>query len=645
MSTIQGNVTVDVDVTAYGLVVFHETINPCTSSTFGSGLCPMNAGQIDMTSNIVLDQSTVDEIPSITYTVPDLEATVRVMINGTSDPDVSLACVEANLSNGKTVYQKGVGWSTAVTAGLSVVASAISSGLGHSNTAAHVAANALSLFGYFQDQAIVGLTAVLLPPIVQSWTQNFQWCMGIIEVGFMQTIATWYQKSTGGTPATILNTLTTASVSVQKRSLSSAALRVARRAAESYVRLFKRVDTNSSGNYVVKGITRVAFRAGIESTNLFMTGLMFFCIFMIFTMLSVATVRGVCGMLVKANKMSNERFQEFRNGWATILKGIMFRIFLIGCPQMTILCLWELTQHDSPAEIVLAVFFFVGMTGTLAWAAVKVILIARCSVTMHKSPAYILYADPSALNRWGFLYVQFRASAYYFILPILVYILIKAMFIAIGQNSGTTQAVALLIIEAIALIGASVLRPWMDKPTNAFNISIRAMNFLNAIFLVIFTNIFDLPGLVTGIVGIVFFVANAVLSLILLVLLLVAMVYAFVRKNPDARYQPIADDRASFIKSQTALLTELDALGATARGDTKDGHKNSLEFDKENGSRSSDSNRNPESRSSGDLPLIDGAEPSSQSPYGLPNSSTLNLAEHRMQNTGPAGFRLQNNAR
>jgi hypothetical protein len=167
------------------------------------------------------------------------------------------------------------------------------------------------------------------------------------------------------------------------------------------------------------------------------------------------------------------------------------------------------------------------------------------------------------------------------------------MFIAIGQNSGTTQAVALLIIEAIALIGASVLRPWMDKPTNAFNISIRAMNFLNAIFLVIFTNIFDLPGLVTGIVGIVFFVANAVLSLILLVLLLVAMVYAFVRKNPDARYQPIADDRASFIKSQTALSTELDALGATARGDTKDGHKNSLEFDKENGSWSSDSNRNP----------------------------------------------------
>lgn len=40
-------------------------------------------------------------------------------------------------------------------------------------------------------------------------------------------------------------------------------------------------------------------------------------------------------------------------------------------------------------------------------------------------------------------------------------------------------------------------------------------------------------------------------------------------KNPDNRYQPMRDDRGSFIKSQQTLgHTELDALGATARGDT-----------------------------------------------------------------------------
>jgi len=166
---------------------------------------------------------------------------------------------------------------------------------------------------------------------------------------------------------------------------------------------------------------------------------------------------------------------------------------LIGYPQICILCLWELTQRDSAAEVVLALFFFISMTVALGWASLKVFRIAKRSVSMHKNPAYILYSDPSALNKWGFLYVQFRATAYYFIMPMLGYILIKAIFIAFAQRSGTTQAIALVIIEAGFLIGVSILRPWMDKKTNAFNISIAAINFLNAIFLLVFTAVFNQP--------------------------------------------------------------------------------------------------------------------------------------------------------
>ena len=133
------------------------------------------------------------------------------------------------------------------------------------------------------------------------------------------------------------------------------------------------------------------------------------------------------------------------------------------------------------------------MSVALAWASLKVFRIAKRSVTMHKNPAYILYSDPSALNKWGFLYVQFRATAYYFIMPALGYILVKALFVAFAQNSGTTQAVALVVIEAGFLIGVSILRPWMDKKTNAFNISIAAINFINAIFLLVFTSVFNQP--------------------------------------------------------------------------------------------------------------------------------------------------------
>lgn len=160
---------------------------------------------------------------------------------------------------------------------------------------------------------------------------------------------------------------------------------------------------------------------------------------------------------------------------------------------MTVLCLWELTKRDSSAEVVLALFFFLSMTVSLGWAALKVFRIAQRSVAMHKNPAYILYSDPTALNKWGFLYVQFRATAYYFIMPVLIYILLKSIFVAFGQGSGVAQAVGLLIIEAVFLIGVSILRPWMDKKTNAFNIAIAAVNVLNVIFLLFFTSVFNQP--------------------------------------------------------------------------------------------------------------------------------------------------------
>lgn len=160
---------------------------------------------------------------------------------------------------------------------------------------------------------------------------------------------------------------------------------------------------------------------------------------------------------------------------------------------MCVLCLWELTQKDSAAEVILALFFFISMTVALVWAALKVVRIAKRSVNMHKNPAYILFSDPAALNKWGFLYVQFRATAYYFIIPLLLYILVKSLFIAFAQKNGTVQAVALLIIEAVFLIGVVILRPWMDKKTNAFNISIAAINFLNVIFLLVFTSVFNQP--------------------------------------------------------------------------------------------------------------------------------------------------------
>lgn len=677
-SSIQGKVVFDVSGYAYGYRFMRQTVNPCDMGL--AGLCPMVAGKIPFQFNLPVSKDALSNIPGIAYSVPDLDATVKVYVNLTSTGE-SVACVEADVSNGKTVNLIGVKWATAIIAGLGLIASAIVSGLGHTNTAAHVACNSLSLFGYFQAQAILGLTGVHLPPIVASWTQNFQWSMGIIRVAFMQTIFKWYQRATGGTPSTLFDSISKVSVQVQKRGLDIAdtSLSLYKRGAAMLPREFhelvKRGNIQTeTGSYLVYGIQRVAFKAKIESTNLFMTGLTIFCIFVVVTILLIAAFKGICELLVKQKMMASDKFLEFRNGWLTVLKGILFRLTLIGFPQMAILCLWEFTQNDSAAEIVLAVFFFFGMLITLGWGAFKVIRIARRSVAMHRNPAYILFSDPQALNKWGFLYVQFRASAYYFIVPVLIYTLIKAAFVGLGQKASVAQAIGFIILEAAALIGSSVLRPWMDKSTNSFNIAIYVINFINAIFLLIFSDVFGLPQIVVGVVGVVLFVMNAAFALILLIMVIVSTSFVFFRKNPDARYQFMADDRASFMKSQTQLntTTELDALAATARGD-KSGYKSHLDLEDDDSLSSDDMRRRgdmtslntmhnpsqasfhrgdnpPRSPVNPSMPLFpaDGQRP--QSPFRTaspsPYQSSGSLGQQRQQRSASpsSGYRSQNNA-
>jgi len=569
VSSIKGYVNITMRVYAYGYLAYEHIMNPCDTDL--TGLCPMNQGNIPLKSTTPLDSSDIAKIPGIAYTVPDLDAKVQVFFNDTTG--ASVACVEAQLSNGKTVNQIGVAWTLAVISGLALVASAITSGLGHSNTAAHVAANALALFSYFQAQAFIGLCAVPLPPIVSAWTQNFQWSMGIINVGFLQDIATWYQRATGGTASVIINNLGNESVQVQKRSLEVVGNMAKRAAYAVGDRILKRavLDSTTQTPIIVTGIKRAGFNEGIEPTNIFLTGYIFFLIFVVFTTIGVLLFKLIVEGLVRTGNLSHDKFQDFRNGWTTVLKGILFRIVLIGFPQMVVLCFWEFTVRDSGAEVVLAVFTVFTMLAILIWASSKVIRLARRSIAMHKNPAYILYSDPVSLNKWGFLYVQFKATAYYFIVPVFAYVLIKGMFIALAQSSGTVQALALVVIEAVFLIVVCVLLPYMDKKTNTFNIVICVVNFLNAIFLMVFTHIFSQPGLVTGVMGVVFFIYNAVFSTVLLVIVIVASIMAIVSKNPETRYQPMRDDRGSFIKSQTQLNTELDALGATARGESKMG--------------------------------------------------------------------------
>ncbi|CDR43331.1 CYFA0S11e04214g1_1 [Cyberlindnera fabianii] len=586
LTTITGNVVAKVSVIVYGLNVIERDVDLCDLGL--EEICPISAGagRIDISSNIEISESVSSMIPGIAYTVPDLDARVRVIAYNQNDTDTPLACVEAVLSNGKTVQTKYASWPIAAISGLGLITSGVISVIGHSNTAAHIASNSISLFVYFQNLAITSMMGVSkVPPIAAAWAQNFQWSMGIISAKFMQNALKWYVQATGGTSTVVIENKNMLSISVQKRDFIDGIASMAPRIASAFAKRAELAyddtidDTNlyntderntddlTSKILVLRGIQRVSYLANIEISNFFLTGIVFFLFFLFVLLILIVTFKGLIEILIRSGSIKQHKFHDFRKQWSTIIKGTLFRLVLIAFPQISLLCLWQLTERDSAAIVVVAIFMFVIVFGLLLYGVVRVIQIGRKSARNHKTPAYLLYGDAKVLNRFGFLYVQFQAERYWWLVPMFTYLFLRSIFVALLQEKGKAQALCIFIIELVYFVALCWKRPYMDKRTNAFNIMVHLINFINSIIFLFFSNLFGQPAVVSSVSAVVFFVVNAVFALFLLIFTIVTCILAMVYKNPDTRYQPMKDDRVSFIPRTTALEksdkkdTELLALG------------------------------------------------------------------------------------
>jgi hypothetical protein len=190
---------------------------------------------------------------------------------------------------------------------------------------------------------------------------------------------------------------------------------------------------------VIRGIKRLGYLTNIEVTSIVLTGFTFFVLICLAMAIVFGLIKLAIELFAKARPNHDGRFSYFRQNWRSMLKGAILRMVYIGFPNLLILSFWEFTQNDSAAVIVLAVFFFLLSAGILAWNAFKVFIIGQRSMASYQTPAYLLYSDPQVINKYGFLYIQFAASHYYFIGVVLVYTFCKSCFIGFAQASGKTQ--------------------------------------------------------------------------------------------------------------------------------------------------------------------------------------------------------------
>ncbi|KAL6948308.1 hypothetical protein ACO0OE_002338 [Hanseniaspora uvarum] len=568
-TTISSKIMIEFQVITYGLIVITKTLNLCSLNE--KSLCPMNAGRIDVSSTYTITSDLVNEIPGVAYTVPNIDAMVKVLAYTISDNDEvdynsPVACVIAPLSNGKTVEQTYASWIIAAISGVGILTSAIFSIRGTSaintgntvmsTTAAHIASNSISLFTYFQNLSILAMMAVVnLPPIAAAWCQNFQWSMGLIRVQFMQDWISWYIQSTGGMVTNILKNKSVLSIYVQKK-LKKRGISLSKSFSDSifadkslYTNDERNITAVASKTLILRGMNRVGYQAGIEITNLFLTSIVFL-LFVLFVFLVVLTLfKSVIEIMIKGRALKAEKFNkflEFRLQWGTIIKGTLFRMIVIAFPQLILMCIWEFTQNNSTAVLIDAIIIFILTLGLLVYATIKVVLKGREGIQFYQNPAYFLFGDLKFLNKFGFLYIQFKASCYWWLVPFLCYIFLKSLFVACLQSNGKVQSIVVWAIESFYFFSLCYFKPYLDKRTNAFNISIHLVNWLNSLFFVFFSTVFGQPLVVSSVMAVVLFVMNAVFALYLLIFIFVTCFLAIARKNPDLRYKPLKDDRNAF---------------------------------------------------------------------------------------------------
>ncbi|PYH40259.1 transient receptor potential ion channel family protein [Aspergillus saccharolyticus JOP 1030-1] len=555
---ISGNVTADVVLLVYGYQILNDTISLCDLGL--ASLCPLASGAINIPQASLNLSSIMSLIPDIGYTVPDLDSTILVYIYSDS-AQKSIACLSADLSNEHTVNQVAVSWVLAVMTGLGLVGSAIAIIGGRLHSAPHLSIASLTLLEFMQLQATFGLCSVRLPPIAQSWTQMFQWTIGIVRTRFVQSFCRWYLRATGGTPSTVVEDSKSISVIVKKRGFSNDVLSSGRS-------LLRRTgsDVSKNNENTVQGISRIAYRAGIESTNVFMTAYFSFMFVAFILLVGLAAARLGHAILRRSNKNNLPRWLESAPMRLLNSSRDLCLIFLtIALPSITLFTFWELTQVDSAGILVLAITWGVGIIVCLGWVAVRTIFYVQSGRKSGLTAAYTLSLGLIDAKNVRLIHMFYTADRYYFFAIQQLYIFVGGLTIAVSQSAPVAQSIILVVINAVMMGLVIWARPCRERSMNCRAIAVAIIQFLNSICILIFSGIFKGSPMAASVVGVIFCLYNAIYMLVLVVCLLISWFNAIRSKEPKTQYQSVGDIRESFLNLRSSPPRELIDPSTTAR--------------------------------------------------------------------------------
>lgn len=571
------NVTAALYVTAYGKQVYQKSFNPCDEISKVDQLCPIPEGSFAAQGVQTVPPSYASEIPSIAFNVPDLEGGAKLELTAL-DGGQDLACIESDVTNGKTVESPAVSYVAVGVAGAALLLTGISA-VGSAGTAGGHAPspNFGDIVGWFQSIAMNGMLSAQYPPVYRSFSKNFAFSGGLIPWNSMQTSIDNFRRATGGNLTDDnVQYLQNASLVYSTGSASDPVI-VSRRAidllfephlvtrdtsttinsTQSGTGAAAATNGTSSGTskvtHIVHGIQGYVEQLTIPQANTFMTVLLIFAIVIAAIAVGILLLKIILETWALFGSFP-KKLTNFRKRYWGLLARTITNLILLLYGVWTLYCIYQFTNGDSWAAKVLAGVTLALFTAVLAFFTIRIWQIAQKFKKMEGDTA-ILFEDKETWRKYSLFYDNYKRGYWWLFMPAIVYMFAKGCVIAAGNGHGLVQTAGQLIIESLMLALVLFTRPFATTAGNWINVVIQVVRMLSVVCIMVFVEQLGIAQSTKTITGVVLIAVQSVLTAVLAILIAVNAIIVCIRENPHRKQRK----QAERINRDLDDLTPLDA--------------------------------------------------------------------------------------
>lgn len=368
---------------AYGETRFQKVFDPCFANIHS--LCPLNASvPVQAWAIFPVGPPQVGDIPSLAFTIPDFEGSVRLQIFANSTRS-QIGCFQASMTNGVTMghpqaISPVLALFTIVAVAASFATAAYGVSIAHMRTHYAHSISAMAVLETFQSIFFSGALSLNFPSVLVAWWSNFAWSAAqLFSRSLIKSTHSFTRVSGDASQAG------NAGTSIANKNEEGLAQQIYGRSHQPntvrMIPILRRQPFNASDPFdytwagdssnpdlplpgTWTGFQGTLAAVGIPAADAFTISLIWVSVLLGILILSMALFKLSLDFLVRINRMREDRLLYFRSNWAhyTILASLRVLLAVFGV-IMTLIFYQFSIGGSAGAKALTAIFFVLFLLG------------------------------------------------------------------------------------------------------------------------------------------------------------------------------------------------------------------------------------------------------------------------------------------